>query len=93
YVDIVTDIKWARLECGNRWEMTLIDMDLDVIVNNGRTWVDDEDEFAEHQIRYGYPAEVIRSMQSACDEVHRMVLAHGGPFDGRNLQWQARPNS
>lgn len=90
YVDIVTDVKWAKLERGNGWEMTLIDMDLDVIVNNGRTWVDDEDEFAEHQIRYGYPAEVIQGMQSACDEVHRMVLAHEGPFDGRNVQWQAK---
>ncbi len=87
YVDIVTGIDWHQLDRGNGWEMTLIDMDLDVIIADGRTWVDDEDEFAEHQVRYGYPAEVISRMEEACAAVYRDVLAGVPPFDGRDAVW------
>ncbi|WP_285724202.1 DUF402 domain-containing protein [Psychromicrobium xiongbiense] len=83
YVDMVTDIQWAPLARGNGWEMTLIDMDLDVIVARGKTWIDDEDEFAVHQVRYGYPAEVIERMEQVCAGVYQDVLAGRAPFDGR----------
>lgn len=87
YVDVVTGIDWHPLDRSNGWEMTLIDMDLDVLTVAGKTWVDDEDEFAEHQVRYGYPAEVITRMESACTTVHGEVLAGSAPFDGRDLAW------
>ena len=33
-----------------------VDLDLDVIQGlSGRVWVDDEDEFADHRVRWGYP--------------------------------------
>jgi protein associated with RNAse G/E len=31
--------------------------------------VDDEDEFAEHQVKYGYPADVIATAQETCDRL------------------------
>ena len=39
---------------------TGIDMDLDVVRVEGErgTWIDDEDEWAEHRVLYGYPGEV-----------------------------------
>ena len=37
-----------------------VDLDLDVVRGfNGTVIVDDEDEFAEHQVAYGYPEDVI----------------------------------
>ena len=37
-----------------------IDLDLDVLrVPSGRVWVDDEDEFAEHRLSFGYPPELV----------------------------------
>ena len=39
---------------------TCVDLDLDVIQRfDGGVFVDDEDEFAEHRTRYGYPAELV----------------------------------
>ena len=40
---------------------TMIDLDLDVVRKRptARIYVDDEDEFAEHQVKYGYPPDVI----------------------------------
>ncbi|WP_180935649.1 DUF402 domain-containing protein [Nocardioides ungokensis] len=33
-----------------------VDLDLDVVRGRtGRVWIDDEDEFAEHRVRFGYP--------------------------------------
>ena len=48
--------------------VSMIDLDLDVVRRrDGTIYVDDEDEFAEHQVKYGYPAEVIASARAACD--------------------------
>ena len=42
-------------------EVTMVDLDLDVVRLRAdqRVLIVDEDEFAEHQVRYSYPAEVI----------------------------------
>ena len=50
YVDITTPPVWD----GDH--VTAVDLDLDVIRRFDGSWyVDDEDEFAEHQVGYGYP--------------------------------------
>ena len=37
-----------------------VDLDLDVVRGpTGRVWVDDEDEFAEHQVAFDYPDDVV----------------------------------
>ena len=53
----------------------------------GEVFVDDEDEFAEHQVRYGYPAEVITAAQASCDELVRAVRAGVPPYDGSHRRW------
>ena len=53
----------------------------------GEVFVDDEDEFAEHQVAYGYPAEVIGRAQTSCDELVESVRAGLPPYDGTHRRW------
>ena len=49
-------------------ENRLDDANLDVIKKrDGTIFIDDEDEFAEHQVKYGYPADVIETARATCD--------------------------
>ena len=49
-------------------EFTMIDLDLDVVKKrDGTVYVDDEDEFAEHQVQFGYPRSTIEAAQKECD--------------------------
>ena len=61
YCDITTPPEWP-----SDAEVTMVDLDLDVLRKRGATLpiLVDEDEFAEHQVHYGYPDEVIRSLRS-----------------------------
>ena len=56
----------------------------------GEVFVDDEDEFAEHQVAYGYPADVIAAVQGTCDELVGAVRAGLPPYDGTHLRWLAQ---
>jgi hypothetical protein len=53
----------------------------------GQIWVDDEDEFLEHQVAYGYPAEVIEAARASCDRVFAAVAAGAAPYDGTHRRW------
>ena len=55
----------------------------------GQVFVDDEDEFAEHQIVFGYPPEVIGAAQASCDELVSAVRAGLPPYDGSHERWLA----
>jgi hypothetical protein len=54
---------------------------------SGEIYVDDEDEFAEHQVAFGYPADVIERAQASCDEVLAAVRAGLPPYDGAHRRW------
>jgi len=99
YVDITTPARWE----GD--VLRAVDLDLDVIrmsvelpptvpvrmpVQPGEIFVDDEDEFAEHQVTYGYPADVIDAAQASCDRVVAAVRAGQAPYDGAALGWLDR---
>lgn len=84
YVDMTTPCVWSTDES----EVRCIDLDLDVIrETDGRIWVDDEDEFAEHQVTLGYPPEIIASARRSCEEVFAAMSAGQGPFDGAAGRW------
>ena len=69
YADITTPVTFSEDE------VTMVDLDLDVIKRrDGTVLVDDEDEFAEHQVEYGYPADVIAAAQASCDRLVRAVV-------------------
>ena len=59
YCDVTTPVEFSDDV------VTMVDLDLDVIrKRDGLVIVDDEDEFAEHQVQFGYPAEVIAQAQA-----------------------------
>jgi hypothetical protein len=93
YVDMTTPCVWSE----DGTEVRCVDLDLDVIrETDGRVWIDDEDEFAEHQVALGYPADVIAGARRSCDEVFAAMSAGQPPFDGVALRWleklaQSRP--
>ncbi|MFJ4166547.1 hypothetical protein ACIPY5_13420 [Microbacterium sp. NPDC089698] len=62
---------------------TGIDMDLDVVRIEGErgTWIDDEDEWDEHRVQYGYPAEVQRHLEALAADLEQRVRAQLPPFD------------
>jgi uncharacterized protein len=77
YVDITTAPVWEGTT------VRAVDLDLDVVRGwTGRVWVDDEDEFADHQLRFGYPQEVVRLAVVSSAEVLAAVGARRPPYDG-----------
>jgi len=85
YVDMTTPAVWQRRasagEPGPEWEVTMVDLDLDVVVTReGHLYVDDEDEFAEHQVALGYPPEVIDLARRACAEVFSAIEGGAEPW-------------
>lgn len=84
YCDITTVAEWTATD-----EVTLIDLDLDVLsFRDGRPpMIDDEDEFLEHQQRYGYPREVIDTARTTADELLEAVRANEEPFKSAYLRW------
>jgi hypothetical protein len=81
YVDMTSVPWWDGAVC------RAVDLDLDVVrLGDGRVYVDDEDEFAEHRVRYGYPPEVVTLAEESCAWVHEAVLQERVPFDGPTSQ-------
>lgn len=77
YVDMSTPPVWDGPV------LRAVDLDLDVIRgSDGRVWVDDEDEFAEHRVAYGYPPEVVLMAEASRDTVLGAVRRRQAPFDG-----------
>jgi uncharacterized protein len=90
YVDITTPCVWADDES----TVTAVDLDLDVIKGpTGRVWVDDEDEFAEHQVTLDYPSDLVASAVRSCEHVLRAVTEGAAPFDGSARPWLDRLRS
>ena len=85
YIDMTTPPVWDGTV------LRAVDLDLDVVQGpTGRVWVDDEDEFAEHRLRYGYPDEVVTLAMRSCDRVRAAVESGAPPYDGTSARWLAR---
>jgi protein associated with RNAse G/E len=82
YCDVTTPATWGANE------VTVIDLDLDV---RRRRWGDierlDEDEFAEHQARFGYPDEVIAQATAASFWLATALGDGTEPFASRFRLW------
>ncbi|MEU8058443.1 DUF402 domain-containing protein [Microbispora bryophytorum] len=69
-------------------QITMVDLDLDVLrMRDGRLILDDEDEFAEHQVRYAYPEEIVRQAERSAAWLMKAVGGRTGPFDGAHDRW------
>jgi uncharacterized protein len=85
YCDITTVPRWFD------GLVTMIDLDLDV--RRRRTGVVellDEDEFAMHQVQFGYPPEIVTAARSAADCLFGAVSARVEPFDVAYHTWLAK---
>ena len=82
YVDIATPASWDGST------LRSIDLDLDVVgLVDGATYVDDEDEFAEHRVSLGYPDDLVATAEAAAAEVLAAVAAGAAPYDGSAQPW------
>ncbi|MGZ8738542.1 MAG: DUF402 domain-containing protein [Nocardioides sp.] len=82
YVDMATPPVWDRAVVRS------VDLDLDVIQGlSGRVWVDDEDEFADHRVRFDYPDDVVSGALASCAAIEQAVREGRPPFDGTCEGW------
>jgi hypothetical protein len=85
YVDLTTPPAWDGAV------LRAVDLDLDVVRGRtGRVWIDDEDEFADHRVRFAYPEDICRLAMESCDRVHAAVRAGRAPYDDHAQTWLAR---
>ncbi|HEY3503093.1 MAG TPA: DUF402 domain-containing protein [Actinocatenispora sp.] len=71
-------------------ELRAVDLDLDVVRRrDGRVELLDEDEFAEHQVRYGYTPDVVAAAEASAAELHRAISANEEPFATVYQTWLA----
>ena len=84
YCDVATPSRWLH-----PGEVTMVDLDLDVCRTRegGVVLVDDEDEFAEHQVRYGYPPEVVAHATASADWLAASLSSGLEPFNSRYRRW------
>jgi protein associated with RNAse G/E len=85
YVDVTT-----RPRCTPTC-VEAVDLDLDVIrFRDGRVELVDEDEFADHQVRYSYPPHIVEQATSTAAALLDAVTAGSEPFGAVGPAWLAR---
>jgi protein associated with RNAse G/E len=86
YCDVSTPIRWISPD-----EVTAVDLDLDVVrARDGSVHVLDQDEFAEHQVRFGYPADVIESALASSAWLATAIADGAEPFATAFRPWLAQ---
>lgn len=90
YCDITTPPHWL-----SPTEVTMVDLDLDVVVTRGTPTprLIDEDEFADHQKLYAYPPSVITAARSAATHLLQAIASPAPPFNGAHLPWLSQVTS
>lgn len=82
YVDVVTPPEWSDTT------LATVDLDLDVVRRgDGEVFIDDEDEFEEHQAALGYPPEIIALAEESAERVYAAIVAADPPYDGSHRRW------
>jgi len=81
YVDLSTVPEWRADASG--FTVSYVDLDLDVVGRDGEeAFIDDEDEFAEHTVTFGYPADLVERVRIDADALLAAVQRREAPFDG-----------
>lgn len=86
YCDITTPPEWRT-----SGEVTMVDLDLDIcrLRRGGDVVLLDEDEFAAHQVKYGYPPKVIDGARAAAAVLYAAVADRSEPFADAYRSWLA----
>lgn len=83
YVNIALPSTWSD------GTLRFVDIDLDVSwTADGRVLLLDEDEFADHRERLGYPQWLVDRAWAAVDEVRGLISLERPPFDGSLYRWR-----
>jgi hypothetical protein len=89
YTDVTNHPEW-RLD-GEGWTVTMVDLDLDVVKRrDGSVHIDDEDEFAEHQVAMQYPSHVIARARVDCAGVYTAMERGDEPYGSVGRSWLER---
>lgn len=81
YVDLATEPAWRSDASGAT--VSYVDLDLDVVERAGAApFIDDEDEFAAHAVRFAYPSELVARVRADAEAVLEAVRRREPPFDG-----------
>jgi len=85
YCDITTPARW-RADT-----VHLVDLDLDVVRRRATGLVElrDEDEFADHRVRFGYPDQVVAEAESAAKRLFQALGDGSEPFATAYRKWLA----
>jgi len=85
YCDITSPAEWD----GDA--VHIIDLDLDVVRRraSGAVELRDEDEFAEHRVRFGYPDDVVTQAQAAAEWLLGALGDGTEPFASAYRKWLA----
>ncbi|WP_203580216.1 DUF402 domain-containing protein [Microbacterium hibisci] len=77
YIDVAWDVRWVDREPRG------IDMDLDVVkaIDGRGLFIDDRDEWDDHRVAYGYPADVVETLEALALDLEQRVAAGHAPFD------------
>ena len=82
YVDVTSVPEWRD------GTLVAVDLDLDVVrERDGTTVLLDEDEFADHQVRFGYPPDVVEHAERTATWLMEAVAARVEPFDRVGRRW------
>ncbi|HEU5110385.1 MAG TPA: DUF402 domain-containing protein [Micromonosporaceae bacterium] len=84
YCDIATPARWEGPET-----VALVDLDLDVVRrrHTGLVQLLDEDEFADHRTRFGYPDELVSSARAAAATLVEALGDGSEPFASAYKKW------
>ena len=88
YVDIITPAVWVEDDV-----VSMIDIDLDVVLEHDGLRIDDEDEFLEHQTILAYPPWLVAGARAPTAEVYLAIEARRAPFFGPSEHWLSRLQS
>ncbi|CAG7573246.1 hypothetical protein FB554_1399 [Barrientosiimonas humi] len=92
YLDLTTPAE--LVETGTGWELRAVDLDLDIVVGRDDPWsaaqLVDEDEFAEHQVLYAYPADVVRAVEQTAQDLLARIRCSEEPYLSVAGTWHAR---
>ncbi|CAN5915070.1 DUF402 domain-containing protein [soil metagenome] len=96
-LEVMWDTDWrpskhyVNIALPSTWDdgtLRFVDLDLDVSWwADGRVLLLDEDEFADHRERFGYPAWLVDRAWEAVDEVRALIACRQAPFDGALYDW------